>query len=196
MARKDERLYRIWKAIRTRTHNDNISCAKYYSKKHIELCNEWNSYLNFKEWALNNGYNDNLTIDRIDGNKGYSPSNCRWADSITQNNNRSNNIKYDFKGEKLTINQIAKKVNINSSTLRKRIINSKMTLEEAINYKKGFNPRSKPVIQYDLNMNKVKEWENAYKCRQFGFDNTHIGKCCEGKERQHKGFIWKYKEEI
>lgn len=196
MARKDERLYSIWKAIRTRTHNNHILSAKYYSKKHIDLCKEWDSYLNFKEWALNNGYKDNLTIDRIDGNKGYSPENCRWADIITQNNNRSNNIKYDFNGEKLTINQIARLVNINSSTLRKRVVVMGLTLEQAINYKKGFNPRSKPVIQYDLNMNKIKEWDNAYKCREFGFDNTNIARCCNGKQKQYKGYIWRFKEVI
>lgn len=194
MARKNERLYRIWKAIRTRTSNSNIPCAKYYSGKHIELCEEWNSYLNFKEWAINNGYKDNLTIDRKEGNKGYSPENCRWADSKTQNNNRSNNIYYDFNGKKLTINQIAEIVNVNASTLRKRVVLSNMSLEDAINYKKGFNPRSRPVIQYDMHMNKIKEWDNAYQCRHYGFDNTNISRCCNREQRQYKGYIWRWKE--
>lgn len=195
MARKDERLYRIWKAIRTRISNSNVPYAKYYSEKHIKLCEEWDSYLNFKEWALNNGYKDNLTIDRKDGNKGYHPGNCRWADSKTQNNNRSNNIYYDFDGKKLTVNQIAEIVNINSSTLRKRIVLANMSLEDAINYKKGFNPRSKPIVQYDMDMNQIKEWDNAYQCRQYEFDNTNIARCCNGEQRQYKGYIWRWKKE-
>lgn len=196
MARRNERLYRIWKGMRTRVFNKNIPSSKYYYKKNIKLCEEWNSYLNFKEWALNNGYKDNLTIDRIDVNKGYSPDNCRWADNTTQSNNRSNNIKYYFNGEYLTVTQIAKRVNIKDSTLRKRIVVIGMSLEEAINYKKGFNPNSKAIIQYDLNMNKIKEWENANKCKSLGFDNTKIARCCRGKQSQHKGFIWRYKEVI
>ena len=95
-----ERLYEIWVNMKTRCYNPNCYEAKYYSLKNITICDEWkNSYKNFEKWALSNGYTESLTIDRIDGNKGYCPSNCRWADYKTQNRNKSNNININIEGE-------------------------------------------------------------------------------------------------
>lgn len=83
------RLYRIWKAIKTRCHNHNIACAKYYSEKGVDICEEWNnSYESFKEWALSHGYAENLTIDRIDSDGNYEPNNCRWVTQAEQNRNK------------------------------------------------------------------------------------------------------------
>lgn len=81
------RLYRIWKAMQTRVSNKNIRGAENYSGKGIEI--SWASFDEFKQWANSNGYRDNLSIDRIDFDLGYSPSNCRWADAKTQSRNRS-----------------------------------------------------------------------------------------------------------
>jgi len=82
------RLYRIFKAMKTRCTNKNIPNAKNYSGKNITICPEWNAFEIFKKWALENGYQDNLSIDRIDNNKNYSPDNCRWATALQQSVNR------------------------------------------------------------------------------------------------------------
>jgi hypothetical protein len=82
------RLYRIFKAMRTRCTNKKIPNAKNYSGKNIKICEEWNDFEKFKKWAFQNGYNDNLSIDRIDNNKGYNPENCRWATPLQQSINR------------------------------------------------------------------------------------------------------------
>ena len=82
------RLYRIWKNIHTRCTNKNIANAKSYSGKNITFCDEWQSFESFKNWADLNGYSDNLSIDRIDNSKGYSPDNCRWATALQQSINR------------------------------------------------------------------------------------------------------------
>ena len=79
-----------------------------------------NSFENFYNWAMANGYQDNLTIDRIDNNGNYEPSNCRWITKKEQLNNTSRNKFYVIKGERLTLTQIAQKYNINVNTLYKR----------------------------------------------------------------------------
>jgi hypothetical protein len=82
------RLYRIFKAMRTRCTNKKIPGAKNYSAKNITICDEWSDFEAFRKWAYENGYNDNLSIDRLDNSKGYSPDNCRWANALQQSVNR------------------------------------------------------------------------------------------------------------
>ena len=73
----------------------------------------------FYKWATENGYQDNLTIDRIDNNNGYSPDNCRWVDAKIQGNNKRNNLIVEFKGKPMTISQISDLTGINYEKLRK-----------------------------------------------------------------------------
>lgn len=70
-----ERLYSIWSNMKTRCYNKKTKVYQYYGKKGISVCKDWNIYKNFERWALNNGYNDTLTIDRIDLDGNYEPSN-------------------------------------------------------------------------------------------------------------------------
>ena len=83
------RLYTIWSGMRQRCNNPNRDAYKLYGGKGVRVCDEWCDYENFKAWALDNGYQDNLSIDRIDPSKGYSPDNCRWITS-SENTARAN----------------------------------------------------------------------------------------------------------
>lgn len=86
--RSHTRLYRIWQAMRDRTGNPRNSRFKYYGERGITVCPDWQEFEPFAKWADANGYADNLSIDRIDVNGNYEPSNCRWATQAVQVQNR------------------------------------------------------------------------------------------------------------
>ena len=78
---KESRLYREWKAMRWRCNPKNKGCAA-YKRKHIKVCEQWNDFYEFQKWALTHGYADDLSLDRIDSNDDYMPSNCQWIPMI------------------------------------------------------------------------------------------------------------------
>jgi hypothetical protein len=87
------RLYRIWSGIKQRTSPNNPQHFGCY--KDVYLCKEWESFVVFQKWSLENGYTDQLTIDRVDNHKGYNPNNCRWVDKHIQSLNRCTSYKID-----------------------------------------------------------------------------------------------------
>lgn len=83
------RIYRIWQDMKNRCYYKKLPEFKYWGGRGITICKEWReSFLNFYKWALANGYKDNLSIDRVDVNGNYEPSNCRWATAYEQVHNR------------------------------------------------------------------------------------------------------------
>lgn len=102
--RNNERLYSIWRNMKARCYNVRAVNFKYYGGKGIIMCREWkDDYLAFKKWALENGYEDSLTIDRVDSDGNYSPENCRWVSPREQTYNMGNNIIIDFHGKQVSL---------------------------------------------------------------------------------------------
>ena len=111
----NERLYARYKAIINR-----ITTHEAYNG--IEMCEEWlNDYLAFREWSLNNGYSDDLQIDRIDNSKGYSPDNCRWVSVKDNQNNKTSNLFVEYNGEYNTVAKLADKYNKNRGLIYQRL---------------------------------------------------------------------------
>lgn len=125
------RLYSIWHSMKQRCLNSNCKKFEYYGGRGISIYKEWiDSFERFYNWAISNGYEDNLTIDRKDFNGNYEPNNCRWATIKQQARNRSDNVMIEFNGERKCRMDWALQIGISNTALVKRLKN--WTLEEAL----------------------------------------------------------------
>lgn len=115
-------LYILWSNMKARCNNSNSSDYGRYGAKGIKVCNEWaNNYNTFKKWAISNGYNENLTIDRINNNGNYEPNNCRFVNRKIQANNTRNCVYYSYNGNQYTLSELSEIVDIPKGTLWNRI---------------------------------------------------------------------------
>jgi len=130
------RLYRIWFNMKQRCANPKHVAYKNYGGRGITVCPEWQTFEPFCEWAIANGYRDDLSIDRIGNEEGYSPSNCRWVTDKEQGQNKRNNRMISFRGEKITVAECARRTGIRENTLRWRI-GKGMSDDQVISYREG-----------------------------------------------------------
>jgi len=126
------RLWIIWSGMRERCSTPSCSGFANYGGRGIEVCDEWHDYTTFKKWAIENGYEPNLTLERLDTNGNYEPQNCCWATVKEQNENKRNNRYLEFNGEKHTVAGWAKKLGINPVTLHDRLYKLHWTVERAL----------------------------------------------------------------
>ena len=121
------RMYSVWKTMRTRCNNPNHQDYKYYGGRGIKVCKEWDDFSKFYNWAMANGYSDDLTIDRIDVNKNYEPSNCRWVTMRNQCRNKRNTVYGIYKGERKPLIEISEITGISLYTLHAAVKKSHIT---------------------------------------------------------------------
>ena len=120
--KSNTRLYMLWNGIKQRCFNSNHKNYNRYKGRGITMCDEWkNDFITFYNWAINNGYKLGLTIERINNDGNYEPSNCRWATRLEQANNTSINKFITFNGEKHTVSEWSKKLGIKYGVLSSRI---------------------------------------------------------------------------
>lgn len=118
----DHRLFWIFHDMKQRCYNQNSKAYKDYGGRGIAICKEWlYNFENFYNWAMEHGYNDNLTIDRINVNGNYEPSNCRWVDRKTQQRNRRNCKYYNVKGKTHCLKEWCDILNLNYNTVQARL---------------------------------------------------------------------------
>lgn len=140
----NNRLYRVWSGMRKRCLSPQSEPYKDYGGRGIRICKEWdgdNGYVNFREWAYANGYDENAprgecTLDRIDVNGHYEPSNCRWVNMKVQSRNRRNTCFINYKGEKIALTELCERLNTNYDVVYKKINLNGKSIEEALEYGK------------------------------------------------------------
>lgn len=133
-----ERLYRIWCGIIRRCEKPYDCEYDRYGGRGISVCEEWHDYVNFRKWALNNGYDPNAkrgltTIDRINNDGNYSPDNCKISNMIEQANNTSSVNKYYWEGKLMTLTEIINNVKpeVSRTCIYKRLRKG-MSISEAV----------------------------------------------------------------
>ena len=141
------RLNNIYRQMKARCCNPNRSDYERYGARGISVCDEWlnteimkgrggrysKGWLAFQEWALNNGYKEGLTIDRIDNNKGYSPENCRWVTAKAQQSNTSRNRFITYNDKTQTLKAWCEELCLNYHTVLSRLNIMHWSVEKALN---------------------------------------------------------------
>lgn len=126
------RLYYVWQAMIRRCYKENEQSYKNYGARGIKVCNKWKKdYKEFYNWAMQNGYKEGLSIERINNNRNYEPNNCKWATSKEQSYNTRRNQYIEYNSEKITITEACKKTKIPLTNVYSKARRKQLTLQEA-----------------------------------------------------------------
>ena len=115
------RLYRVWEHMLRRCNSPTNHAYASYGGRGISVCPEWYDYRVFRKWAEASGYTESLSIDRVDNDAGYCPSNCRWATAKEQQNNRRCNVYIEHQGRRQTLTQWAEELGMSRQRVRKML---------------------------------------------------------------------------
>lgn len=129
------KLYGVWLTMKQRCGNPNVDSFCYYGAEGKTVCEEWQTFENFSKWAIASGYTEGLTIERVDGTKGYFPDNCKWATPKEQANNKRNNHLITYNGKTQTMAKWADEYGLPYGTLKNRIYKG-WSIEKALTTKK------------------------------------------------------------
>lgn len=208
---KNTRIYEIWCGMKKRCYNKNSKSFEKYGAKGIIVCDEWkNDFLNFYNWSVKNGYSENLTIDRINNNGNYEPSNCRWITHREQQRNRSNNIYLEHESQIKTLAEWCAIMNEPYNKIHSRIKsslyhNGKFDFDDLffpkptkrIYTERYYNRKhyTRPINQYSKDGKFIKRWNSIAETQNYGFNKNAIVACCKGTYKTSGGYVWKYAED-
>lgn len=198
------RLYRCWQHMKHRCYRKDDENYSYYGGRGIIMCDEWKyNYENFSKWAIENGYKDNLTIDRIDCNGNYEPSNCRWITQKEQaRNTRRNTFVYlegkGFSMHKFTLSELCEILKVNYPLSVKRIyqyLRKRKAVKDGVisNMEQSIRER-KPILMCNKDGTIVCEYDSITNAAQSnGISTSAIGNNLSGRSKTCNGHIFKYK---
>lgn len=132
---KGSRIYEIWHGIKARCYNPNNKDFKNYGARGVTVCTQWkNDFEAFYNWATTHGYAEGLTIDRIDNDGNYEPSNCRWVSTREQNRNKRNIVWLEYNGATKTLSEWSRETGISVSVISNRLKRG-WSIEDALTIK-------------------------------------------------------------
>lgn len=153
------KLYRKFMKMIARCENPNNPSYKDYGARGITICKEWREdFMKFYEWSINNGYSEDLSIDRIDNDKGYSPDNCRWTTKLRQNNNRRTSRYLEYDGKRMTIADWGRETGIHQSLIGVRINKLHWSVEKALTTPPINRPRKDKKLTLNGEQHTLEEW--------------------------------------
>lgn len=139
----NSKLHGVWATMKARCYNDTQDSYKFYGGRGIKVCDEWREdFVPFLNWAMENGYEEGLSLDRIDPEVDYGPDNCRWATSKQQARNKRNTNYIHYAGDRLSLNDMCEKHGIISENVRQYRRKHKLTpLQAFVDFvlRKGLN---------------------------------------------------------
>lgn len=182
------KLYKAWSAMKQRCESKNPHKYKSYGSKNISVCSEWkHDFLAFKEWAMKNGYDEHLTLDRIDVDGDYCPGNCRWVTFKKQQNNRSTSKWIEHEGEKRTVAEWCEIKGVSQGTAWYR-------LQKGMTFDEVFNPitdKRKPVLAISTVTGEEMYFDSVSDAERH-FGSKSISDALKGKRKTVKKHLFSY----
>lgn len=209
------RLYSIYTGMLKRCRQPSTNGYERYGGRGISVCDEWkgeHGFERFREWAMSHGYTDNLTLDRIDTNGNYEPDNCKWSTIEEQCNNRRNNIWLEYNGERHTMAQWARILNVPVATIKARkdkgwcakdilffrqnkpVGNPRPWTEETRRKQTEIiKKKMKPIVQMTLDGIEIARFDCVHEAeRKTGVSRSTITGIASGRSKNPRHYLWKY----
>ena len=209
------RLYSIYTGMLKRCRQPSTNGYERYGGRGISVCDEWkgeHGFERFRGWAVSHGYADNLTLDRIDTNGNYEADNCRWSTIEEQCNNRRNNIWLEYNGERHTMSQWARILNVPVATIKARkdkgwcvkdilffhqdkpVGNPRPWTEETRRKQNEIiKKKMKPIVQMTLDGIEIARFDCVHEAeRKTGVSRSTITGIASGRSKNPRHYLWKY----
>lgn len=189
------RIYVEWASMKARCYNKESKSYNRYGGRGIRVCQEWlDDFMNFYNWAMANGYRDDLTIERKDVNGNYCPENCCWITAKEQAKNRRTTLKTrDKNGNEVYAMDIAEENGIPMNVVIARK-SSGWDLNKALNTPLIEQTIKRKVLQISLDTgNVIAEYESIGEAsRKTRTERSSISRCCLGERNKAGGYAWRY----
>lgn len=191
---KESKIYKKWIGMITRCYESSPQ-RKYYFNKGVAVFPKWKDYYVFEKWAINNGFEEGLEIDRINNSLGYYPENCRFVTKSVNMRNTDATFKINLNGENIPFLDLCTRYNIsqyNTAAIHWRLKNGWETIR-AFETAVGFAHNTSKIGQYDMEDHLLNTFDNGcIAAKHINNYTSNILLCCKGKRKSTGGFKWKY----